>query len=105
MKLHLKQLTDKGACQEQVDLFHTLFGDSVDVTEELCASVAGKFDLDWAASNLLTPSAEAEYKRATASAGAEYKRVVASAWVEYERVVAAAFAHAYNIPWYKGDET
>jgi hypothetical protein len=85
MKLHLKQLTDKGACQAQVNLFRTMFGESVDVTEELCASVAGKFDFYWAAHHLLTPSARAEYER-----------VRAPAWAEYERVMAVAFANAYN---------
>jgi hypothetical protein len=107
MRITLQQLTDKDACQEQVDLFRALFGDSVDVTEELCASVAGKFDFDWAASSLLAPSARAEYKRATAPAWAEYKRATAPAWAEYkratapardeyERATAVAFAIAYN---------
>jgi hypothetical protein len=89
MKLHLKQLTDKGARQEQVNLFRTLFGDSVDVTEELCASVTGKFDFYWAASNLLTPSARAEYERVAAPAWAEYERIMAAGEAGFKRIMAA----------------
>jgi hypothetical protein len=87
-----------------MDLFHTLFGDSVDVTDELCGSVAGKFDFDWAASRLLTRSARAEYARATKAAWAEYERATAPARDEYERATAVLEAEFKRATEAAGDE-
>jgi hypothetical protein len=108
-KLHIKQLTDKRACKVQVELFHTMFGESVNVTQKLCVSVVDKFDFEWAANLLLTAPARASYKRAVAPAQASYDRVRAPAQASYDRVrapaqasykraVAKAFAKAYNCP-------
>ena len=85
MKLYISQLIDKRACRDQVDFFRSKFGESVDVTPELCASVAAEFDFSWAARYLLSPPALAEYQR-----------VDASALAEYQRATAPAFANAYN---------
>jgi hypothetical protein len=104
--LKLSQLIAAKACQSQVDKFRARFGESVEVTRELCESVASEFDFDWAAANLLSAPARAEYERVTAPAQADYERVTAPAWAEYarvraparaeyERVRAAAFADAY----------
>ena len=118
MKLTLQQLIDAKSCTQQVDLFRSLFGDSVEVTEESCVAVFDKFDWNFAARNFLTPAALAEYERVraaawdecvrvtapawaecvrgTAPARAEYDRVAAPAWVEYYRVTAAAFGRLYS---------
>ena len=118
MKLHIQTLIDKGACSNQVELFRAMFGESVNVTQELCVSVADKFDFEWTALQLLTPTAQAEYERVRAQAWAEYERVEApvrakyerveaparaeyervraSAWAEKERVMASTFAELYN---------
>ena len=93
--LTLATLIDKGACSSQVDLFRSRFGESVEVTAELCASVAAVFDWDWAARNLLSPPAWAEYERVRAPAWAEHERVTAPALAEYERVRAASWAQSY----------
>ena len=85
MKITLKQLADAKACREQRELFARTFGKSVEVTRELCVSVADKFDFEWAATHLLS-----------AQALAEYKRDKAAAWAEYERAKVQAFADAYN---------
>src|SRR3990167_6928685 len=85
-----------GQC-DQVELFEKLFGASVDVTPELCAEHFDKFDWNWAAEHLLTPTGLAEYLRVTASAWAEYKRVKAPAWAEYKRVTAPALAEYKRI--------
>ena len=105
--LTVQTLIDKGACSSQVELFRSMFGEQVRVTQKLCASVADKFDFIWAASHLLSAPALAEYERACAPARAEYERVRASAWAEcdracapawaeYQRARAPAFAKAYN---------
>ena len=93
--LTLETLKVERACAEQLRLFESMFGQSVEVTEALCVEVSAKFDFAWAAQRLLSPDALAEYERVTAPAWAEYKRVKASAWAEYKRVKAAAFARAY----------
>ena len=48
--------------------------------------------LEWAISNILPPSALAEYDRVTTPAWAEYQRVEAPAWAEFQRVTAPALA-------------
>jgi hypothetical protein len=106
MILTLATLKEKCACADQCALFRSKFGQSVDVTRELCVSVAGKFDFHWAASNLLTAPALADYERATAQARADYLRARAPAlalyprcrriWADYKRTRATAFADAYN---------
>jgi len=87
--LHINQLRAIGACSEQVDLFRSLFGESVDVTEALCAKHSGKFDWRFAA-KLLSPQGQAEYNRVTGLAWAEYNRVTGLAWTEYDRVTGPA---------------
>jgi hypothetical protein len=71
--LKLATLIELHACTSQTDLFKERFGESVEITETLCEGVATLFDFDWAARNLLT----------------------APAWAEYQRVRALAFAKLY----------
>ena len=94
-ELKLQTLIDRGACADQVALFRAKFGESVDVTSELCESVASVFDFEWAARNLLPPAAYAERERVMAPAYAEYKRVRDAAYAEYMRVIAREFARQY----------
>jgi len=95
--LHINQLIKNHACGEQVELFRSTFGDSVDVTAELAVEMAGKFDITWAAKNLLSASAWAEYDRVMAPARAEYDKVTASAWAEYRKVTASAWAECDKV--------
>ena len=88
----LRKLKAKRACQVQLDKFKELFGSKVEITLELCIKHAHDFNFNWAADNLLSASALAEYQRVTASAWAEYQRVTASAYAEYQRVTAPALA-------------
>ena len=90
--LKLATLVELGACESQTGLFKEKFGESVQVTEELCEKVAALFDFDWAARHLLTAPARAEYERVRALARAEYARRDAQACVEYECATAPACA-------------
>lgn len=94
-ELKLQTLIDLRACQSQVDLFRTKFGESVDIAPELCESVASELDFEWAAENLLKATAYAEYERVRNAAYAEYERVTDPALAEYERVTASEFARQY----------
>ena len=94
-ELKLQTLIDLGACQPQVDLSRARFGESVDITPELCESVASELDFEWAAEKLLTPTARKEYRRVMEAAYAECERVTAPAYAEYERVIAREFARQY----------
>ena len=89
--LTLKTLESLDACSRQRYLFRSKFGDSVEITESLCESVASDFDWSWAAQNLLSAPALAEYNRVCAPALAEYNRVCAPALAEYDRVRAPAW--------------
>jgi hypothetical protein len=60
--LTLQTLIDKRACVEQIDLFRAKFGESVEVTEALCRSVASEFDWHWAGNNLLSKKGYDDYR-------------------------------------------
>ena len=92
MKITYKQLQALDACDNQLELFQSLFGEEVEVTRELIMKHADKFDWNWAAEKLLPRKRWAEYKRVKAQALAEYKRVKAQALAEYERVKDQAWA-------------
>ena len=92
MKITYEQLESLDACEDQLNLFQSLFGEEVEVTRELVITHADKFDWDWAAGNLLPRKKQAEYERVNAPAWAEYERVRAPAWAEYKRVTAQALA-------------
>lgn len=90
--LSVETLRARGACERAQALFRERWGDSVEVTEARCVSVADLFDWDWAAQKLLSPAARAEYRRAGAPASDEYRRACAPALAAYESVRAAALA-------------
>ena len=95
MKITVKQLRALGACEDQVDLFQRLLGDSVEVTEALCVGHAQEFGAgawDWAAAHLLSPPARAAYEAARAPAWAEYDAATAPALATYEAARATAWA-------------
>ena len=92
MKVTVALLKRKGARASKIALFKELFPKGIEITEEVCVSVADKFNWSWAAENLLSAPAYAEYERVTAPAHAEYERVIAPAYAEYERVIAPAYA-------------
>ena len=101
----LKQLTDVGACSEQVALFKATFGDSVNVTVARARKVSGLFDWDFArrfldgegkaAYDAATAPADAAYKASTATAYAAYKAATAPAAAAYKAARATAWASAY----------
>ena len=93
--LSLKRLVDLGACSPQRQLFEKHFGKSVRVTPGLCVRVALLFNWRWAARNLLSRSALAEYRRVCDLALAEYNRAHDAAWDEYTRAHDPAWAE-YN---------
>jgi cell division septum initiation protein DivIVA len=94
--LELQTLVNNDACAEQVELFKQMFGNSVEITPELCVSVADKFDFTWAVRHLLSPAARADYERVRAPARAEYERAKESVRADYERVRAPAWAEYYE---------
>ena len=88
--LHVHRLIDAGACDEQIRTFRERFGNWVRVTPERCAAYATVFHWAWAARNLLSAPALAEYERVRAPAWAEYERVTAAARAKHQRVTARA---------------
>jgi hypothetical protein len=90
--LTLQTLVQKGVCPSQRKLFQELFGSSVNITPELCAGVANRFDWEWAAEYLLSAKADAAYQAATAKAWAAYTAATAKAWAAYTAATAKARA-------------
>ena len=64
----LRKLKLLGACTQQVDLFHQLFGDRCAVSVELCVVHAAQFDWSWAAQELLSAQARKAWDEAKARA-------------------------------------
>ena len=93
--LTVETLKSKKACQPQIDLFRSLFGDSVEVTEELCVKHAQDFNWDWAADTLLSESAREDYYKATGPALKVYNKATAPALKVYIKATASAWARAY----------
>lgn len=89
-KVTLKQLGHAKACDDQVEFFKQMFGEETEVTPEKCLEVYDKFDWDWAARYLLTPSNREDYRKAHASARKEYEKARNAAWKECEKVRDAA---------------
>ena len=101
--LTLQTLVAAGACTSQCDLFEGCFGQQVDITPELCVSVAPLFNLDWAARNLLSadaykaydkgPSADAykAYCEARSAAYKAYDEARSAAYKAYDKASAAAY--------------
>ena len=93
--LTLDQLKAAGTCQEDTDLFTSLFGDSVEVTEALARTHAKEFNWGWASESLLSDSAQAAYNAAKAQAREDYNAAWANAEAVYEAAIAPERA-AYN---------
>lgn len=68
MKITYQQLEELDACENQLDLFRELFGDEVELTEKIVMTHGPKFNLDWAATRLFFPAANAEYRQARTAA-------------------------------------
>ena len=92
MKLTAEMLRKKGACDEQVELFVELFGESANVTQKLAMTHATKFDWDWAAKKLLSRAKYTEYYKVCGAAWAEYRKVRGPALAEYCKVCGPAWA-------------
>ena len=91
-------LKSKDACQGQLDLFKTHFGDKpVPLNKKVFTKFSSEFDIAWAAKHLLDSTdfveydkvqgpALAEYENVRDPALAEYYKVRAKAWTEFEKV-------------------
>lgn len=57
MRISVNTLKKFNACDQQVSLFHSIYGTrTVDITAEACVALADKFSWTWAAQNLLSDS-------------------------------------------------
>ena len=92
MIITLKQLKDLRACQEQVYLFEETFGESVEVTRELCLEYAS--DLRWFASKGFRKNQLATYKAAIVEPQAVYEAAIAEARAAYKAAIVEAFYNA-----------
>ena len=89
-KITSSLLRAKGACSEQVELFKSLDGDSLELTEALCLEHAEKFNWGWAAHNLLSRKALDKYNHAMDVAWTEYENIEDLARAKYNYTVTSA---------------
>ena len=103
----LAQLVEADACQEQVDLFQSTFGESVELTLELCVKHAYDFSFCWAGDNLLNRNKRAAFQAAKGPQYAAYRAAVALhepafqatmalRWAEYQVAAATEFFNLYE---------
>ena len=94
MKITIRLLKSKGACEDQIEKFKTLFPEGVVLTEAACMDHAQTFNWGWAAEMLLTPKARKLYDETCAPARKLYDETCASARKLYHETCAPAFARA-----------
>jgi len=96
MVVTLKQLREKGAGKIQLMLFEQTFGEEVTLTKEILLESAGKLDLDWFASKMLTTSTLKAYDEAKATARKAYDEANATALKVYYEANATALEVYYE---------
>ena len=106
MKITLSQLINADACEGQRKLFEQTFGQEVEVTEEICAKYAQKFDFIWASENLLNDNQRKAYDEAVAPHENAYDEAMAPHEKAYREAVdshekayfkaCASYQKAYN---------
>ena len=85
MNITLSLLESKGACEDQVRLFRTHFGEGPAPLDDATAiRMASVFDSDWAARNLLSVEGVEAYEEAEAPLRKTYKEAEAPLWNTYE---------------------
>ena len=90
------QLRALGACLDQVERFHEIFGaGEVVVTRELCIHHAQEFDWTWAAMYLLTERGRADYEAKHAPLWADYEARRAPLDADYNVKRALLWADCY----------
>lgn len=95
MKITLKQLIDLGACRHARKRFRELFGESVEVTDDLCVKHAEEFDWDWVASHLLSRKQLAQwYKDEDRLSNPSLFNLTQEGLSQYKLHLARAFARA-----------
>jgi len=85
MNITLSLLESKGACDDQVRLFRTHFGECPAPLDDATAlRMASVFDFDWAAQNLLSPEGWKAYEEAEASLWKTYMEAKAPLLKAYD---------------------
>ena len=92
MKITLKQLKKLGACADQTKLFKEIFGDSVEITEDVIREHGAKFDVNWLAGHVLSPTHLAAYQAKLAPLWADYQAKCAPLDDEYKAKCAPLLA-------------
>ena len=85
-------LKSKRACVNQLALFSATFPEGVEVTPEVCVSVADKFDWNWAAANLLPPLLVADFDAKRALLVADYYAKRAPMYADFDAKRAPMYA-------------
>lgn len=88
MKITYMQLYNLKACEDQLALFHTLFGDEVELTEEIVLTHGSKFSIEWAVMNLLPKGSWDKFETARAPAS---EKVTVHTWADYKMAKVYAF--------------
>ena len=96
MKITLRQLKKLDACTQQVVLFRTTFGESVELTEDVVKEHGAKFEINWLAEKVLTPKQWANYQAKRAPLDADYQAKCAPLYAGYHAKRAFAFWEVLN---------
>ena len=95
MEITINQLRKLGACESQVLKFQELFGESVEVTHELCLEHANAFNWCWVAIKLASATQLKEFRRAIADELMELNRALDVAYEMYSQITVSAL-ETYN---------
>lgn len=97
MKITTAMLRMKKACESHVLEFERRFPNGIEVTEEVCLSVADIFNWNWAARNFLSWSAKEHYDLAIVIARVALNRACAPALADFDRIVKSVGEDCANV--------
>lgn len=92
-------LSQMGACYPQLSLFSKLFGDSVEVTEDIVKENVDRFEWDWAAEYLLPKSSYLEYMDSLSAMLRKTETDISLALHEYETAIQPAYETYRSALW------
>ena len=93
MRITTAWLREQRACPEQIEVFKKQWPEGASITEaNLLRAAELNLNLGWLATQILSPSLLAEYRRQSAPFLEEYRRQIAPFLEEYERQKASFFA-------------
>ena len=92
MKITIAQLRELGACEDQILIAESVWGQEIPITKKNCLRAAQlHLDIDWVTVHFLPAPARETYEKAIATSWKAYEKATTPAWEAYEKARATAW--------------